>query len=503
MSSRGKDLKMEAEYLMDLRDQSFAFDVLGSEEIILTIRALCESPEIESHLQVFISFLDEQRKICIPDSTYECSSQAGGWVLVPAGSGVPLESTFDMRVPSNAHVLEIRLVSTSKDNKCFVQPPQISHKKYMETESTDFVCKVETDLLASVPANRSFFVFYCNSEYSNSVFWNDRIIGLTEGLVELGGFVLFIGGMPARDTISPWLDSNTDHIMCAGSEKLTQIVSILSKRFGRNNAFVCCSSPDVGAFFAIERCNSCGWITAYDIQYDLQEIQRLGTLQAYHTYIESTIAQKVNYVIVSVPSLAQKLIFSGVSPHKCNVVPNAISKRVADRIKSSQASPDCSQPMNANYTIGFIGDLSALTLDWSKLINLARKYPNIQIELIGKGEPDIANLPDNIKIVFASNIDYLVKACAGWRAALVVCIKSRISESTLDSSIRLNEALGLKTIIPSTFMPLNAPNVVEYQPNENLLDLLNNLKNENENKSDTEASWFERAVQFKNAINHN
>lgn len=499
---------METERFMKLNDQSFVFDVLGDDSVILTIRAMYEGTEAEGSLQVFISYFDGQQQLCIPDAAYEFSPQFGSWARARVGGGEPLDSTFDLVVPSDALALEVRLVSTARDRSCLVQRPQLSHKQYSDSEKNVLVGDTEKKKLESLPVDELLFIFYCNSDYSDLALWNDRVIGLADGLIEEGASVVLIGRKPSRDTVLPWFDVNIDRVMCCAPDMLTQVISVASQRLGSNNTFVCCSSPDVSAFFAIERCNSLRWNTVYDVQYDLEEIQRLGTLRSYHTYVEYTIAKKVAYVTVSGSSLAQKLIFSGVSPYKFNVVPNAISKQILDRIKSTRFSSHKRQRLNAKYTVGFVGDLSALTVDWPELISLARLNSNIRIELVGKGQPNIENLPDNIKIVVASHIDDLVAICADWSAALVVCAKSRISESTVDLSIRLNVALGLEIIVPSKLLPLNVPGLAVYKSCKDLLDILNDLKKGNRSKYPTgeiaksTVDWFERAAQFKEAIMH-
>lgn len=201
--------------------------------------------------------------------------------------------------------------------------------------------------------------------------------------------------------------------------------------------------PHPYLFELVNLANAYGWYTVYDVLDDWEEFHQVGQAIWYDRSIEEYIIRNVDVVTVVSKPLERELRRRGVT--NLMHLPNAIEFNGWSNIGLGR------KPMRNGLLIGYFGHLTEAWFDWKLVMDLATNNPEWNFELIGYGEPNGLNLPNNIKLLGRTPHKELPKFASRWNVAIIPFKPSRLVAAA--DPIKVYEYLYLQLPVVVTGIP--------------------------------------------------
>jgi hypothetical protein len=185
-----------------------------------------------------------------------------------------------------------------------------------------------------------------------------------------------------------------------------------------------------------------GWSTIYDARDEWEEFEKVGQAKWYRTFNENYIVHNVDHVTAVSWPLAKKL--DNFNPSKpVEVVPNALSPHFL--------STGYKWKGDKQVRVGYFGHLTDSWFDWDALIEIAKKRPKFEFEIIGHSEPDNLVVPSNINILGPKNHSEINEIAAKWSVAIIPFKMGPLADGV--DPIKIYEYMALELPTVSFRMP--------------------------------------------------
>ncbi|PJX27623.1 hypothetical protein CAP48_00020 [Advenella sp. S44] len=280
------------------------------------------------------------------------------------------------------------------------------------------------EVLNHISEQQRLIIFYSSPPTIDDGFSGGRVCSLGAEIARTGAAVIIlVSAKDQRVKLQILFKKYVIHEYCSHfSDVLTQ----LARRCGNLNIFVSSCSADIHAFSAIQRLQSCGWCTLYDMGHDLEDMHRLKLLKSYSFQVEATIARSVEGVIAVSTELREKARSFGVD-RKIALIPNATA--LLGEGSTLQTKQSCNGKPIGPHIVGYFGSLDPVWLDWPSVVSVAQEFPAVQFEIIGDDIPEGLCLPDNIRIFEGGKYKNYKKIISNWSIGLVPLRKNPLSMS--------------------------------------------------------------------------
>jgi len=180
-----------------------------------------------------------------------------------------------------------------------------------------------------------------------------------------------------------------------------------------------------------------GWINLYDARDDWEEFEKVGQARWYKSAVEKYIVRNCDHVTAVSKPLADKLDrYEPVDP--VHVVPNALSPNFL--------SQNYRWKGGSKIKIGYFGHLTSSWFDWDSLIEMAKRRPSYNFEIIGHSAPDDLDLPTNIDLMGPKTHPEINIIAAEWNVAIIPFTTGLLSDAVDPIKIYEYMALDLPTV---------------------------------------------------------
>jgi len=188
---------------------------------------------------------------------------------------------------------------------------------------------------------------------------------------------------------------------------------------------------------SLNRFNSHGWPTIYDVRDDWQEFSKVGQAKWYSEGAERYIANNCDAVMcVSRP--LQKKLKQWAPTRPVHLSPNAYD--------GGFLSPGYRHAPTSPPIVGYFGHLTGSWFAWDDLSKIARALPHFRFEIIGHGEPEELHLPENVVLMGKKTHAEICKIAARWSVATIPFKMSRLADGVDPIKIYEYFALGLPVV---------------------------------------------------------
>lgn len=193
---------------------------------------------------------------------------------------------------------------------------------------------------------------------------------------------------------------------------------------------------------ALNRFNSYGWPTLYDVRDDWQEFSKVGQAAWYSEAAERYIANNCDTVMCVSRPLVEKLR-AWAPGRPVHLSPNAYD--------TAFLAPGYERAPTDPPVVGYFGHLTASWFAWDDLAEIARALPRFRFEIIGHGEPDDLRLPDNVELLGKKTHPEICAIAARWSVAIIPFKMSRLADGV--DPIKIYEYFSLGLPVVSFRMP--------------------------------------------------
>lgn len=212
-----------------------------------------------------------------------------------------------------------------------------------------------------------------------------------------------------------------------------------------NNKSLLIEFPHPMVLDIIDIANCCNWITIYDVIDDWEEFSKKGQAVWYDKKVEERVVYSVDINVATAKKLKDKLCM--VTKDNYFIISNGVDP---NRMKRSKQLIEYDK-RKGKIQIGYFGHLTDAWFDWDLVISLANKHNDWTFHLIGYGEPEKLDIPDNIILYGKKNPEELPKYAAYWDVAIIPFINCELTLSV--NPIKIYEYLQLHLPTVASNMP--------------------------------------------------
>ena len=203
----------------------------------------------------------------------------------------------------------------------------------------------------------------------------------------------------------------------------------------------------------MEEARARGWTVVYDVLDDWAEFHRVGQAMWFDEVAERRVVELATLVTAVTPALEHRLRRLGAAT--VTVVPNGLRPDIA----TVRAPVELAR---GEVTVGYFGYLASAWFDWELLVATARSRPSWRLYVIGYGgEPDDAQLPDNLVLLGKQPQSELAAFAAGWDVAIVPFRPEALAAGADPIKTYEYLAMGLPVVVTGVFPPAGAEAFVE------------------------------------------
>jgi glycosyltransferase involved in cell wall biosynthesis len=309
---------------------------------------------------------------------------------------------------------------------------------------------IETIILPELQRAQSIAVVSCAIPFSSKV--NQRPSNIARYFADRGTTVLFAElwecpGDPTHLTGEQVYPGVFGIPFYAFQPKIVHTfqenVNVLASASGARSSYVC--SLPIGGLVEVARpLRGAGYHIHYDIIDDWEEFHRVGDAPWYEAAVEREIVALADTVSAVSDKLAEKFSYlrSDIAVIRNGFYPSALA---CDQFIAART------PLENPKTIGYFGHFSDGWFDWEAVFATARKYPDVEFELIGYGLSDssrarLSGFP-NIRFVGLVPQNELHHYAKKWWAGIIPFRASTLSAAVDPLKIYEYLYFGLPTIV--------------------------------------------------------
>ncbi|ASN39659.1 hypothetical protein CGQ24_11940 [Arthrobacter sp. 7749] len=321
---------------------------------------------------------------------------------------------------------------------------------------------------------------------------------LAKEFVDLGAKIIFLpfSRVPGGVRI---IDDNT---LMVSREHWPILQTVIGRRSGSENVFICSSFPDNDAIFTTDYLKTKNWQIIYEVRDDMEEFNRVGYSKWFDPMLERRMARLADRVITVSPRLAQKMDIIARRSDSL-VIPNAVSASLIS--SGSAARGEIAEKNRENSKIvGYLGHLTASWFDWSLIIDAANDRPDYSFEIIGHGMPDNLQLPENVDFLGPKGHEDFVEIALRWKVGLIPFKPSTLTFAVDPNKLYEYLAVGLRVVSAQMGSVGEAPATYVYMQRRDFAKTLDIAMNTNFNSTDIEnieeylrnSNWNSRASKM-------
>ena len=440
----GSNLQSEFEEIsgeivpMDVADFVSAFRVdkrTAAISISATFRS--KKQEMPSKALLLVDFLDDEGEMLLPTGELPVNPELGSFIYLESREHeAALTKVVSIQVPNECVQVRLRGRAWTGSAIELLEPISICADKN-ENDAEHAL----TEFLESIPLDENLIVIYTTARAIGSGSLLLRSNRLALEYAEAGNWVVFFPFGSLADDESP---RPRERIYQADRRYFRSFMDSAMRRQGAHNKFICSSFSDLNVAASIDRMRDNYWTAIYEVRDDMEEFNRVGYSKWFNPLLEARVAKRADKVVAVSPRLQEKIAtISGRSD--VQLIPNA----APDELVASTSylrRPEAIELRRNSRRVGYIGHLTPSWFDWDLLIQVARRLPSVDFEIIGHGFPKDLTLPLNVIYLGAMTHAECIPYVEHWRAGLIPFKISPLTYGVDPNKIYEYVAMGLRTV---------------------------------------------------------
>lgn len=287
------------------------------------------------------------------------------------------------------------------------------------------------------------------SAYEFDPAYNQRPIALAREACRSGYFVIFVSWVWSREEKTRkngWVFGGG--LLQIDRFELNTLLDIIAKNAQKQAGYFILTLPSEDFVAAIPKFQSSGIRTIYDAMDDWEEFHSVGQAVWWSQDLERRATLAADLVFAVSPTLQRKLSLYG---RNVQWVANGMKPTSSDQRFISNRSLSQGQRIQ----VGYFGHLTEAWFDWHGIFSLAESCPEIEINIIGYGEPDWVKtrLKELHNITFIGFVpsDDLWKIVTKWHIGLIPFLPTTLTQSV--DPIKIYEYLNFGLPVIASGMP--------------------------------------------------
>ncbi|MGN6023945.1 hypothetical protein ACP6NF_06075 [Alcaligenes faecalis] len=447
-----------------------------------------ESSRLKSSALVSFEYLDESRRILMPDEGLAISAAVGAYKYLEAKPGKVAETVVEISVPKKCAIIRVLLRSWTDEVDVYLKDePYIDLIQQDDKEQISVNSQVQ-EIVNRAAAREGLVFLYTTAPLMGHTSLGLRPNRLAREYAKLGYSVVFFPFGKVKDNEIEY----QENIFQFNREIISSVLEEAAKHKNMRVLFICSSFPDTAAIAAVDFSKSYGWKTLYEVRDEMEEFNRVGYSVWYRSRLEAYMCRRVDKVITVSPSLHDKMIVLGAKKENTLVIPNAVEQgfiKKAESLRNSRISNEAGK-------VGYIGHLTPSWFDWPWVIAAAKALPNVEFEIIGHGAPEGLALSSNIKILGPKTHDEFLEICKSWKVGLIPFKPSRLTRAVDPNKLFEYLAVGLSVVSSDMGSVNESPITYVYADKDDLIEKIKIALNQrvDENMLSRVESYISRAT---------
>lgn len=411
---------------------------------------------------LLVEFLGVDDEQLLPTGELPINPEFGAFVYLESHGNSDISTKrVELHVPPECRQMRLSGRDWSGPAIELMRPISVAKAGTEERDSADGM----VDFVQRIPDDANLIVIYTTARAIGNGSLLLRSNRLALEYADAGNWVVFFpfGSLGEDESAMPH-----ERIYQADRRNFRSFVDAAVKRQGKHNKFICSSFSDLNVAASVDRLRDNSWTVVYEVRDDMEEFSRVGYSKWFHPLLEARVAKRADKVVAVSPRLQEKVAtISGRSD--VQLIPNAAPDELVKETAYLR-EPASIDLRKQSKTVGYIGHLTPSWFDWDLLIQVARRLPDVDFEIIGHEFPQDLSLPMNVTYLGAMPHSECIVYAQRWRAGLIPFKISPLTYGVDPNKIYEYVAMGLRTVtapmgavqdIPGTWVYENIDGAVE------------------------------------------
>lgn len=454
---------------MPVTDFVGTYDVnKGVDTVLVSTSFRADDTAKPSKALLLVEFLDAEGATLLPTGDLPINPKFGSFIYLESLADETTSSkTASMHLPADCAQIRLRGRAWSGSGIELLEPVEISYGR-AESDTQSAL----RGFLEAVPLDANLIVIYTTARAIGNGSLLLRSNRLALEYADAGNWVVFFpfGSLGEDESATPH-----ERIFQVDRRHFRSFMDAAMRRQGANNKFICSSFSDLNVAASIDRMRDNSWSVVYEVRDDMEEFNRVGYSKWFNPLLEARVAKRSDKIVAVSPRLQEKVAtISGRSD--VQLIPNAAPDELVEQTAYLRHVDSIGMRKNSQ-TVGYIGHLTPSWFDWDLLIEVARRLPSVDFEIIGHEFPSGMTLPMNIMYLGAMPHTECIPYAERWRAGLIPFKISPLTYGVDPNKIYEYVAMGLRTVTAPMGSVQNIPGAWVYQDVEGAVQGITNAIN--------------------------
>ncbi|MBN6768544.1 MULTISPECIES: glycosyltransferase family protein [Micrococcus] len=405
----------------------------GTASIEGVIRA--SLPTEKSTALLTVGFLDEAGRPLPGPSDLPQNPTFGPFVQLRGTAEGPLETRFQIAVPSQARWVRIQ------GRRGWGNSEVMMRAEIEVTEVRSSVAEIDA-FLAEIPEGDTLLVIDTTAPPLGHETLSLRPNNLARAFERAGMWVVFL----PFSSLQEFPARVSDRVLQVARKDFGRLVrGLTTRRRSMGDTYICSSFPSIAAVALGTQLKTLGWQVVYECRDDMEEFNRVGYSKWYSPALERQMLIVADKVVSVSTALDAKLVSMWPALRDHAVIPNAVNRHVIDQSEGLRTAESFDRREHLRVA-GYVGHLTPSWFDWPLITEAARRMPETVFEIIGHGAPQGMSLPSNVHLLGPRSHEQLADIVTGWKVGLIPFLDIPLTRSVDPNKIYEYFAWGLRCV---------------------------------------------------------
>ena len=392
-------------------------------------------PTEKSTALLTVGFLDEAGRPLPGPSDLPQNPTFGPFVQLRGTAEGPLETRFQIAVPSQARWVRIQ------GRRGWGNSEVMMRAEIEVTEVRSSVAEIDA-FLAEIPEGDTLLVIDTTAPPLGHETLSLRPNNLARAFERAGMWVVFL----PFSSLQEFPARVSDRVLQVARKDFGRLVrGLTTRRRSMGDTYICSSFPSIAAVALGTQLKTLGWQVVYECRDDMEEFNRVGYSKWYSPALERQMLIVADKVVSVSTALDAKLVSMWPALRNHAVIPNAVNRHVIDQSEGLRTAESFDRREHLRVA-GYVGHLTPSWFDWPLIAEAARRMPETVFEIIGHGAPQGMSLPSNVHLLGPRSHEQLADIVTGWKVGLIPFLDIPLTRSVDPNKIYEYFAWGLRCV---------------------------------------------------------
>jgi len=387
--------------------------------------------------------------ILIPFSGLKFSEKWGNFLYLAGGEGErPFEFNFNVELPKQA--AQIRIIYSGWQYKGSFSPPE-HDLQFVESRKQQIErCRkaVSQQVKLANASNETITVITSTTKPIGTFGRLNRPQMMAAANADLGNLTCYVYYRFANDASIGEINikNDTQSFIQIPSDIFHEIANEFASVKESVKKILLVSIPDAPNVLLTGIFQEAGWKTIYECRDDWEEFKKEGVGKWYEPQFERYLCLNCDVITAVSPFLKRKLEILSNRRVEVSIIPNATTQEFIKLASPYRRNRLQSPSKTSKKVVGYFGHLTEAWLDWELLFTFAKNHPDIQLDMIGFGGPEILPGLENLHIRGPYDHHQLPEETKEWDIAIIPFRIGALAQAVDPIKVYEYAALGIPTV---------------------------------------------------------